>query len=188
MAANVRGETNLEKKNIQIGDDQTDKTIHRKHSKMTDLLHKLNFKIADASPEYKTRRKYQMARFFAFSALSIFTLRLIHKQTIIRQYIPTLFQQNHQPPTSYNFTTDAAVAVGAGTLACGSITGMIMMGTAWILDVSNFKEFGYRMKGLMGGYERERELSEMEVDEETRMIQDGLNDLLEGKYDDDESK
>lgn len=54
------------KKNIQIGDDQTDKTIHRKHSKMTDLLHKLNFKIADASPEYKTRRKYQMARFLPF--------------------------------------------------------------------------------------------------------------------------
>lgn len=150
---------------------------------MSDILHKLNFKVADASSEYKTRRKYQMIRFFTFSALSIFTLRLIHKQTIIRQYIPTLFQQNHQPPTSYNFTTDAAVAVGAGTLACGSITRMFVMGTAWILDVSSFKEFGYRMKGLMGGYEKEKALSEMEVDEETKMLQDGLNDLLDGKYD-----
>ncbi|KAI5953328.1 AIM11 [Candida jiufengensis] len=150
---------------------------------MSDLLHKLNFKIADSSPEYKTRRANQMMKFFAFSALSIFTLRIINKQTIIRQYIPTLFQQNHAPPTSCNFTTDAAVAVGAGTLACGSISGMFMFGIAWILDVSNFKEFGYRMKGIMGGNENLKKLSEMEMDEESRSVQDGLNDLLDGKYD-----
>ncbi|KAI5959584.1 AIM11 [Candida pseudojiufengensis] len=150
---------------------------------MSDILHKLNFKIADASSEYKTRRANQMIRFFTFSALSIFTLRIINKQTIIRQYIPTLFQQNHSPPTSYNFTTDAAVAVGAGTLACGSISGMFIFGLAWILDVSNFKEFGYRMKSIMGGYENLQKLNEMEMDEESKLIQDGLNDLLDGKFD-----
>lgn len=73
------------------------------------------------------------------------------------------------------------VAVGAGTLACGSISGMLMFGTAWILDVSNLKEFGYRMKALMGGDVKEKELSEMKMDDETRALQDGLNDLLEGK-------
>ena len=150
---------------------------------MSDILHKLNFKVADASSEYKTRRKHQMIRFFMFAGLSIFTLRFINKQTKIRQYVPTSFQQNHQPPISNNFTADAAVAIGAGTMACGSITGMIVMGTAWILDVSSLKEFGYRMKGMMGGYEKEKALSEKEVDEETKMLQDGLNDLLDGKYD-----
>ncbi|CAK9442191.1 uncharacterized protein LODBEIA_P59340 [Lodderomyces beijingensis] len=147
------------------------------------VLRKLNFALADASPEYIERRKLQMAKFFTFAALSIFSTRFIHKQTIARQYIPTLFQQNHQPPTSYNFTTDAAVAVGAGTLACGALSGMMVFGVAWILDVSTFKEFGYRMKHMMGGDIKEQELSQMEVDEETRMVQDGLNDILEGKYD-----
>ena len=146
-----------------------------------DVLHKLNFSIADASPEYIDRRKLQMAKFFTFAALSIFSTRFIYKQTIARQYVPLLFQQNHQPPTSYNFTADAMVAVGAGTLACGSISGMLMFGTAWILDVSNLKEFGYRMKALMGGDVKEKELSEMKMDDETRALQDGLNDLLEGK-------
>ncbi|KAI3406475.1 AIM11 [Candida oxycetoniae] len=148
-----------------------------------DILHKLNFALSDASSEYIQRRKIQMARFFTFSALAIFTTRFIHKQTIIRQYVPTLFQQNHQPPTSYNFTTDAAVAVGAGTLACGTISGMMIFGLAWILDVSSLKEFGYRMKELMGGDVKERELSEMSIDEDVRSLQDGLNDLIEGKYD-----
>ena len=102
------------------------------------------------------------------------------------RYIPTLFQGNHAPPLSYNFATDAAVAVGTGTLLCGSVSSMVIFGSCWILDVSNFKEFGWKMKSMMGGYEKERELSKLPMDEESAYIQDGLNDILEGKYDFDE--
>lgn len=150
---------------------------------MSDLLHKLNFKIADASPEYKQRRKIQMIRFFTASAVTIFALRFAYRATVSRQYIPTLFQGNHFPPLSYNFTTDAAVAVGTGTLLCGSVTGMTVFGLCWILDVSNIKEFGWRMKSMLGGWELEKKLSEAPMDEESSYIQDSLNDILDGKYD-----
>ncbi|CAI5758486.1 unnamed protein product [Candida verbasci] len=150
---------------------------------MTDLLHKFNFKVADASPEYKHRRKIQMIRFFTASAITIFASRFAYKSTISRQYIPTLFQGNHLPPLSYNFTTDAAVAVGTGTLLCGSVSSMVIFGIGWCLDVSNFKEFGWRMKTVFGGYENERKLSKLPMDEESKYIQDSLNDILEGKYD-----
>lgn len=60
---------------------------------------------------------------------------------------------------------------------------MIAFGTCWIVDVSSFKEFGWRMRRLMGGYENEKLLAQVPMDEESQVIQDGLNDLLEGKYD-----
>lgn len=127
-----------------------------------------------------------MVLFMSSAALTIFASRFAYKSTISRQYIPTLFQGNHAPPLSYNFATDAAVAVGTGTLLCGSVSSMVIFGSCWILDVSNFKEFGWKMKSMMGGYEKERELSKLPMDEESAYIQDGLNDILEGKYDFDE--
>lgn len=150
---------------------------------MTDILRTLNFKLGDASPEYIQRRKIQMMKFMALAALTIFALRFAYKATITRQYVPTLFQGNHAPPLSYNFTTDAAVAVGTGTLLCGSVTGMLVFGGCWCLDVSNIKEFGWKMKTIMGGDVKEKELSEMPMDEESALIQDSLNDILEGRYD-----
>lgn len=36
----------------------------------------------------------------------------------------------------------------------------------------------------MGGYEKQKELAKLPMDEESALIQDGLNDILEGKYDD----
>lgn len=150
----------------------------------TDLLQRYNFKLALSSDEYKLRRKTQMALFMATSAATILAARFAFKSTIARQYVPTLFQGNHQPPTSYNFTTDAAVAVGTGTLLCGSVSSMMIFGTCWIMDVSSFQEFGWRMKTIMGGYEKQKQLAAMPMDEESEMIQQGLNDILEGKYDD----
>lgn len=150
------------------------------------FLSKYNFKIADASNEYINRRKKQMMFFMTSAAITIFASRFAYKSTITRQYVPSLFQGNHSPPLSYNFTTDAAVAVGTGTLLCGSVSSMVIFGSCWIMDVSTFKEFGWRMKTIMGGYEREKELSKLPMDEESSMIQDGLNDILEGKYDLDE--
>lgn len=147
------------------------------------LLARLNFKLASASDEYKLRRKVQMIKFFSAAAVTIFALRFAYKSTITRQYVPTLFQGNHAPPLSYNFATDAAVAVGTGTILCGSVSSMVIFGSCWILDVSSFKEFGWRMKGLMGGYEKEKELAQQPMDEESAYIQNSLNDILEGKYD-----
>ncbi|CUM65439.1 uncharacterized protein PRCAT00003078001 [Priceomyces carsonii] len=147
------------------------------------LLHKLNFKIANASDQYKSRRKRQMLLFVSSAALTILASRFAYRSTVSRQYVPTLFQGNHMPPLSYNFTTDAAVAVGTGTLLCGSVASMITFGVCWIIDVSSFKEFGWRMHMLMGGYEKQKALSEIPMDEESATIQDGLNDILEGRYD-----
>ncbi|KAG7664762.1 AIM11 [[Candida] subhashii] len=150
---------------------------------MSDILQSLNFKVANASEEYKTRRKIQMVRFLASAAVTIFASRFAYKATITRQYVPTLFQGNHSPPLSYNFTTDAAVAVGTGTLLCGSVTSMLVFGSFWCMDVSNIKEFGWKMKSIMGGDIKEKELSEMPMDEESALIQDSINDMLEGRYD-----
>lgn len=87
------------------------------------------------------------------------------------------------PPLTYSFTTDAAVAVGTGTMLCASVLGMMITGACWIMDVLSFQEFGWRMKSMMGGYEKQKLLSEMPMDEESSMIQDGLNDILEGRWD-----
>ena len=142
-----------------------------------------SFKISQASDEYKQRRKTQMLKFFTASAITILTSRFAYRSTIARQYVPTLFQGNHSPPLSYNFTTDAAVAVATGTILCGSVSCMLVLGGFWILDVLNLGEFGWRMKEKLGGLEKEKHLGEMEMDEESRYIQDSLNDLLDGKYD-----
>lgn len=154
------------------------------------FLRKYNFKLADASFEYVERRKKQMVLFMTAAAVTIFTSRFAYKSTITRQFVPSLFQGNHQPPLSYNFTTDAAVAVGTGTMLCASVSSMLTFGTCWILDVSSFREFGWRMKALMGGSEQEQKLAEMPMDDDTAYIQDGLNDILDGKFevnfDDDE--
>lgn len=150
---------------------------------LKEYLGKLNFKAADASDEYLNRRKIQMIKFMSSAAITIFASRFAYKSTISRQYVPTLFQGNHSPPLSYNFTSDAAVAVGTGTLLCGSVSSMIIFGSCWIMDVSSFQEFGWKMKTLMGGYEKQKELANLPMDEESSMIQDGLNDILEGRYD-----
>jgi len=60
---------------------------------------------------------------------------------------------------------------------------MTVFGLCWILDVSNIKEFGWRMKSMLGGWELEKKLSEAPMDEESSYIQDSLNDILDGKYD-----
>lgn len=78
---------------------------------------------------------------------------------------------------------DAAVAVGTGTLLATSVSSMIVFGTCWVLDISNFKEFGWKMRKVMGGEDRLKQLASEPMDEESKTIQDGLNDLLAGKYD-----
>jgi hypothetical protein len=148
------------------------------------LISPATWKIAAASDEYKQRRKQQMLKFAGAAVLTLFSTRLAYKSLIARQYLPTLFQGNHHPPTSYSFVTDAAVAVGTGTLLCGTVSSMAIFGTCWIMDVSSFREFGWRMKQVMGGYDRQRELAAQPMDEESEQIQEALNDLLLGKYDD----
>lgn len=141
------------------------------------------WKLSESSDEYKSRRRRQMQLFFGAAAVTILSSRFAYRATLARQFIPTMFQGNHHPPTSYNFTADAAVAVGTGTLLCLLVSAMMFSGIGWCIDVSEFREFGWRMKRWMGGEEKQRQLSAVPLDEESKVIQDGLNDLLEGKYD-----
>lgn len=150
---------------------------------LKEYLAQYNFALADASDEYLTRRNWQMVRFMTGAVITIAASRFAYKSTISRQYVPTLFQGNHSPPLSYNFTTDAAVAVGTGTLLCGSVSSMVIFGTCWILDISTFKEFGFKMRAKLGGYEKLKKLAETPMDEESAMVQDSLNDILEGRFD-----
>lgn len=142
-----------------------------------------SFKINGATDDYKQRRKTQALKFFTAAGVTILASRFAHKSTISRQFLPTFFQGNHSPPTSYNFTMDAAIAVGTGTLLATSVTSMFMFGTCWIIDVSSFKEFGWRMAKLTGQDERMRQLALQPLDDESAFIQDGINDILDGKYD-----
>lgn len=146
------------------------------------------FKISQASDEYKLRRKNQMMLFMGAAGITILSSRIAYKSTISRQFLPTFFQGNHAPPTSYNFTMDAAAAVGTGTLLATSVTSMIVFGTCWVLDISSFKEFGWKMKRALGGEESLKKLSKQPMDEESKTIQDGLNDLLSGRYDEELEK
>lgn len=77
---------------------------------------------------------------------------------------------------------DAAVAVGTGTMLCASVSSMLIFGTCWVLDISSFKEFGWRMKSAMGGVSSQLKLADMPMDDESASIQDGLNDILDGKF------
>lgn len=138
-----------------------------------------NSKINEATDGYRSRRQQQMLLFLICSSTTILTSRFAYRSTVSRQFIPRYFQGNHSPPTSYNFTADAAVAVGTGTLLAASVSGMLVTGTCWILDISSFKEFGWKMKSLMGG----NNVKEVVVDQESLEIQQGLNDLLQGKID-----
>lgn len=151
-------------------------TENEEHS----ILKKLNFSLANASPEYIQRRKHQAMLFTAAAAASIFTSRFTYKSVISRQYVPTLFHGNHLPPITYNFTADAAIAVGAGTMLCASVSSMLMFGACWIMDVSNFKEFGWRMKVLMGGDKKEQEILAMPIDDDTAFLENALNDIITG--------
>lgn len=144
----------------------------------------VNFKLSQASWEYQQRRKQQTMLFLGSAGVTILASRFAYRSTISRQFIPRFFQGNHSPPTSYNFTSDAAIAVGTGTILAVSVTSMMIFGTCWIIDVSSFKEFGWKMNQLMGGDKKLAKLALEPMDEESALVQDSLNDFLDGKYDD----
>lgn len=146
----------------------------------TSTLKKLNFALADASPEYIQRRKRQAMFFMAAAAASIFTSRLAYKSTVSRQYVPLLFHGNHLPPITYNFTSDAAAAVGTGTMLSVSVSSMLIFGACWVMDVSSFKEFGWRMKSIMGGDKKEKEISKLPIDEDTAYFENALEEIFSG--------
>ncbi|CCE88690.1 Piso0_001467 [Millerozyma farinosa CBS 7064] len=155
---------------------------------VNEFLRDKNFKLASSSDEYKQRRKRQMGIFMATVAMTLLSSRIAYRSTVKRQYIPTLFQGNHSPPLSYNATADAAAAVGTGTMLCGSVCSMLVSGTCWVLDVSSFREFGWRMKTLLGGADKERDLAGMPMDSESSLVQDSLNSIISGDYDFDKVK
>lgn len=116
-------------------------------------------------------------------------LRIAYRQTISRQYLPTLFQGNHAPPTSHHYSADAAVAAATGTLLCFLVMLMLGSGMCWTLDVLSLPEFGWRMQLMMGGYERQKKCAALPIDQDSKYVHDSLQDLFTGRYDEEaESK
>ncbi|ODQ79040.1 hypothetical protein BABINDRAFT_162110 [Babjeviella inositovora NRRL Y-12698] len=145
-----------------------------------------NFGLAiNTSAEYKERRRQQMLRFVGATVVTFVCARVAYRGVLSRKYVPTFLQPNHLPPP-FSFHKDALLAITHSTLlACSAYT-MAVMGGCWCWDVSSFQEFSWRMKKLLGGAEKEQEIAMQPVDEETRAIQDTMNNLLSGKFVDSE--
>ncbi|KAH3658645.1 hypothetical protein OGATHE_006817 [Ogataea polymorpha] len=58
---------------------------------------------------------------------------------------------------------------------------MFVTGGFWYYDISGPREFGQRMKLLLGGAEAEKELASMPVDKETEDVQSMLTSLISGQ-------
>lgn len=58
---------------------------------------------------------------------------------------------------------------------------MAIAGVSWTWDVSTVKEFTYKLKTKLGGDEKEKELSEAKLDEESLSLQDAINSFLNGE-------
>ncbi len=66
---------------------------------------------------------------------------------------------------------------------------MAIAGVSWTWDVSTVKEFTYKLKTKLGGDEKEKELSEAKLDEESLSLQDAINSFLNGEgFEEEEAK
>ncbi|GMM33089.1 Aim11 protein [Saccharomycopsis crataegensis] len=135
--------------------------------------------MAEASDNYKQRRRTQMIKFYAATFTTLICSRLVFRGVQSRKYIPTLFQANHIQP-SYSKRQEAMAAIGYASLLSTSAFGMFIFGTAWVMDISSAKDFGQRMKKFLGGQENQEKIKGMKTDEDTLKVQEGLSSLLEG--------
>lgn len=71
-------------------------------------------------------------------------------------------------------------AITHATLLSTCSMGMAISGGFWYYDISNVKEFTYRMKAFLGGDKAEKELKDMPLDDETRELTESLDALLKG--------
>lgn len=99
--------------------------------------------------------------------------------------VPSLFNANHVPPP-FSFHKDAISAIAYSSVLATSSFAMAVSGVCWTWDVSNVKEFTYKLKKKLGGDAKEKELSEAELDEESLSLQDAINSFINGEGFEDE--
>lgn len=146
-------------------------------------------KKTEAVLKYNERRFYQMATFYGFTIATYIASKIAYRGIIRRRYNPNFYQHNHVPP-KFNFYHDAMGAVTHATLLATTSMGMLISGGFWFYDISNLKEFTYKMKMFLGGDEAERELKNMPEDEESKELSKTLKSLLNNdfKFEDDTSE
>lgn len=96
-----------------------------------------------------------------------------------------MFNANHVPPP-FSFHKDAISAIAYSSVLATSSFAMAVTGVCWTWDVANVKEFTYKLKKKLGGDEKERQLSESTLDEESVTLQDAINAFINGEDFEDE--
>lgn len=91
-----------------------------------------------------------------------------------------MFNANHIAP-QFSFQRDAILAVTHASFLATSSFAMAITGVWWTCDISNMKEFGFKIKRLLGGDINEQKISDLPLDEESVSVQDAINSFLEGK-------
>ncbi|ODQ62959.1 hypothetical protein WICANDRAFT_25621 [Wickerhamomyces anomalus NRRL Y-366-8] len=136
--------------------------------------------VIERNEEYRQRRRKQMIFFFATTAVTLVSSRLAYRGVQTRRYVPGLFNANHVPPP-FSFHRDAISAIAYSSVLATSSFAMAIAGVSWTWDVSTVKEFTYKLKTKLGGDEKEKELSEAKLDEESLSLQDAINSFLNGE-------
>lgn len=73
---------------------------------------------------------------------------------------------------------DAVKAIGISSMLSVSGFAFGLTGVFWVMNVSGIKQFSQRMKWLLGGENKQKELEKLPVDEEVATLEKGLTDLL----------
>ncbi|ODV95475.1 hypothetical protein PACTADRAFT_50191 [Pachysolen tannophilus NRRL Y-2460] len=133
--------------------------------------------LSDEVKKYNERRFKQMALFYGCTVATFLCSKISHRGVISRRYVPNYYQHNHVPPP-FSFYRDALTAVTLSTLLAISTTSMFVTGSFWYLDISNFKEFSFRLKKYLGGEEKETELMKLPLDKDSESIQNSINDFI----------
>ncbi|CDK25509.1 unnamed protein product [Kuraishia capsulata CBS 1993] len=105
------------------------------------------------SPEvrkYNERRFRQMSLFYGCALATFICSKVAYRGVISRRYLPNFYQHNHVPP-SFSFYRDALSAVTHGSLLAVSTFSMIITGSLWYFDISNAREFSFKLRNLLGG-------------------------------------
>lgn len=136
--------------------------------------------LAEYTKQYKERRRNQMIFFFSTTAITLLASRVAYRGVQTRKYIPQLFQANHIPP-AFSFQRDAVLAVTHASVLATSSFAMLISGICWSWDVYSIKEFGYKLKVLLGGDKNEKMLSDLPLDDESASVQDAINKFLNGE-------
>lgn len=58
---------------------------------------------------------------------------------------------------------------------------MAVTGVSWTWDVSTVKEFTYKLKKKLGGEEKEKEISQSKLDDESLTLQDAISAFINGE-------